>query len=153
MLYIKDTKIVVTVMAIIAITFFFCQNTGYISKGSSAIVIDSSNSEGVVCVRNESASYEGPIHHHTRDQSPSHFFEFHCIVIVIGPLHSMHLIFVQDTLTLLEVIEIVFMLRGEAEGAAAEQTINMIISNVYGHTSCLCSELYSWCQSSVESTW
>ena len=39
----------------------------------------------------------------------------------------MHLICVQDTLTLLEVIEEVFMLHGEAEGAAAEQTINIII--------------------------
>ena len=38
----------------------------------------------------------------------------------------MHLIFVQDTLTLLEVVEVVFMLRGEAEGAATEQTIAII---------------------------
>ena len=55
-------------------------NAGHIRKGSSAIVIDSSNSEGVVCVRSESTSYEGPIHHHTRDQSPSHFLEFHCVI-------------------------------------------------------------------------
>ena len=63
------------------ITFFFCQNTGHISKGSSAIVIDCSNSEGIVCVRSESTSCEGPIHYHYRDQSPSHFLEFHCVVV------------------------------------------------------------------------
>ena len=65
----------------------------------------------------------------------------------------MHLISVQNTLTLLEVAEEVFTC-GEAVGAAAEQTISIIIViSMNGHTSCLCSELYNWCQSNIISTW
>ena len=49
---------------------------------SCAIAVDSSNSESVVCVRSESTSSEGSVHHiHlTRDHSSTLFLEYHCIV-------------------------------------------------------------------------
>lgn len=47
---------------------------------SCSITVDSSYSEGVVCVRNESASSEALTHHLNRDHSPTLFLEFHSVV-------------------------------------------------------------------------
>ena len=59
-----------------------------------AIAADSSYSEYVVCVRSESTSSEGSIHHiHlTRDHSPTLFLEYHCVAsdhtITLNALYS-----------------------------------------------------------------
>ena len=85
---------------------FISKNDCNIRIRSCAIDVDFSYSEGVVCVRSESTSNEGSVHriHLTRDHSPTLFQEYHCVVSDL-PLRSMHSIVLQDTLTLLEVVD------------------------------------------------
>ena len=77
-----------------SLTIFSGENSDYASEGSCSIAVDSSYSEGVNCVRNESTSSEGLIHHPppTRDPSLILFLEFYFISsddpITLGTVYS-----------------------------------------------------------------
>ena len=61
---------------------FTCLNNGSAGEGSCSIDVDSSYSEGVVCVRSESTSSEDSISYiyFSRDCSPTQFLKLHCVV-------------------------------------------------------------------------
>ncbi len=97
------------------------------SVGSCSIAVDSSYSEGVVCVRSESTSSESLIHHQLpSDPSPTLFLEFHCI----ANDHPITLNASQDTLILLEVVEGTTS-RGSPVGAIKQYSTLQHYSHLY----------------------